>query len=235
MKKKFINWSKEKGFNPWELGITILITIIVFLWGLFSYFLDDNLGVNGLGDFFAGIFTPIAFYWLIRGYMLQKQELQQNTKALDLQAEELKNTVEEYKHMVEVNRKQLDILNAPQLFINLSLSMEKGSIFHAIIKLNIKNSGGSACNVKISLADFEIDLEKINRGDEISKCFNQIDIKEKNIIILNRDIGENYFKDTYCLSYQYIFDDKITDSKIEKRVEYDSSVSNLISTMNGIC
>lgn len=129
MKKKFINWSKEKGFNPWELGITILITIIVFLWGLFSYFLDDNLGVNRLGDFFAGIFTPIAFYWLIRGYMLQKQELQQNTKALEFQAEELKNTVEEYKQLVEINKDQLALYRQeiikPNLKININVTYSR--------------------------------------------------------------------------------------------------------------
>lgn len=110
-----------------------------------------------------------------------------------------------------------------------------GNTSLAIIKLNIKNSGGSACNVKISLADFEIDLGKINRGDEISKCFNQIDIAEKNIITLSNNIGENYFKDTYSLSYQYIFDNEITDSKIEKLVEYDSSALDILKTINRIC
>lgn len=111
----FIQWLKAKGFNPCELVITALITSIVIIWGLSSYFTYEGLGINGLGDFFAGIFTPIAFYWLIRGYMLQKQELQQNTEMLKFQAEELKNTVGEYKQMVEINKKQLMLLTDPKL------------------------------------------------------------------------------------------------------------------------
>ncbi|OCL19730.1 hypothetical protein [Gilliamella sp. wkB171] len=223
--------------------VSIVITALLFsvilgcIWlyspDAFNYV--NEMKFNDWGDFLGGTFGTVALFWLILGYMLQKQELQQNTKALELQAEELKNTVEEYKHMVEINRRQLDVLNAPQLFVNLSLSMEKDNISLAIIKLNIKNSGGSACNVKISLADYEIDLEKINRGDEISKCFNQIDIVEKNIITLNSNIGESNFKDTYSLSYQYIFDNEITDSKIEKLVEYDSSALDILKTINRIC
>jgi hypothetical protein len=60
-----------------------------------------------MGDFLAGVFSPIAFFWLVLGYLQQQKELQQNTKALELQAEELKNSVEQYRDMVSVAREQL--------------------------------------------------------------------------------------------------------------------------------
>lgn len=93
----------------------------MFWWGIiFSglYFLSlgftiHKLGLepmaswNEFGDFLAGAFSPVAFLWLILGYLQQQKELQQNTKALELQAEELKNSVDQYKEMVSVAREQL--------------------------------------------------------------------------------------------------------------------------------
>ncbi len=62
---------------------------------------------NEFGDFLAGAFSPVAFFWLVLGYLQQQKELQQNTKALELQAEELRNSVEQYKEMVAVAKDQL--------------------------------------------------------------------------------------------------------------------------------
>ncbi|WP_025120652.1 MULTISPECIES: hypothetical protein [unclassified Serratia (in: enterobacteria)] len=62
---------------------------------------------NELGDFLAGVFSPVAFLWLVLGYLQQQKELQQNTRALELQAVELKNSVDQYRDMVSVARDQL--------------------------------------------------------------------------------------------------------------------------------
>jgi hypothetical protein len=59
------------------------------------------------GDFFAGFFAPLAFLWLVLGYLQQGDELQLSTKALQLQAEELRNSVEQQRELVEVTRQQL--------------------------------------------------------------------------------------------------------------------------------
>ena len=58
-------------------------------------------------EFLAGAFSPLAFLWLIFGYMQQGQELEQNTEALMLQAAELKQSAEQQRHLVEVTREQL--------------------------------------------------------------------------------------------------------------------------------
>jgi hypothetical protein len=76
------------------------------------FFLSDRFAdlqkmpLNEIGDFLAGIFGPVAFLWLVLGYFQQGTELQQNTRALELQAEELKNSVEQQRELVEVSRKQ---------------------------------------------------------------------------------------------------------------------------------
>lgn len=62
---------------------------------------------NELGDFLAGAFSPVAFLWLVLGYLQQQKELQLNTEALKLQADELKNSVDQYKKMVKIAQEQL--------------------------------------------------------------------------------------------------------------------------------
>lgn len=63
---------------------------------------------NEWGDFFSGLFAPLAFLWLILGYMQQGEELRLSTEALRLQAEELRNSVEQQRALVEVSRQQVE-------------------------------------------------------------------------------------------------------------------------------
>lgn len=83
------------------LYFVMLVAVIYFM----------ELGImttwNEFGDFLAGAFSPVAFLWLVLGYIQQQKELQQNTKALELQALELKNSVDQYREMVSVAREQL--------------------------------------------------------------------------------------------------------------------------------
>ncbi|WP_156383713.1 hypothetical protein [Pseudoxanthomonas sp. Root65] len=60
-----------------------------------------------IGGFLGGVFSPVAFLWLVLGYFQQGQELRQNTRALELQAEELKHSVQHQAELVEVTRSQL--------------------------------------------------------------------------------------------------------------------------------
>lgn len=62
---------------------------------------------NEWGDFLAGCFAPLAFLWLVLGYLQQGDELRLSTDALRLQAEELKNSVEQQRELVEVSRLQV--------------------------------------------------------------------------------------------------------------------------------
>ncbi|APW41780.1 hypothetical protein RS694_03940 [Rhodoferax saidenbachensis] len=63
---------------------------------------------NEWGDFLAGCFAPLAFLWLVLGYLQQGDELRLSTDALRLQAEELKNSVEQQRALVEVSRLQVE-------------------------------------------------------------------------------------------------------------------------------
>lgn len=90
------------------LGLVITVFYFIVL-GVTTIRLDLSLmeSWNEFGDFLAGAFSPVAFLWLVLGFIQQQKELQQNTDALKLQADELKNSVEQYREMVSIAREQL--------------------------------------------------------------------------------------------------------------------------------
>lgn len=71
---------------------------ITFAWLIFIYFKIHNgilpTNLNEFGDFIAGAFAPLAFFWLVRGFYQQGKGLEQNSEALKMQAIELKKTTE---------------------------------------------------------------------------------------------------------------------------------------------
>jgi hypothetical protein len=64
-------------------------------------------GLNEWGDFFAGFFSPVAFLWLVVGYLQQGEELRNSNTALKLQADELKASVQQQIEMVRISNQQL--------------------------------------------------------------------------------------------------------------------------------
>ncbi|WP_143516488.1 hypothetical protein [Pseudomonas sp. B14(2017)] len=49
--------------------------------------------LNSIGDFLAGVFSPLAFLWLVLGFIQQGLELRISSDALKLQAQELRESV----------------------------------------------------------------------------------------------------------------------------------------------
>ncbi|OAN56879.1 hypothetical protein [Magnetospirillum moscoviense] len=62
------------------------------------------LPLNNMGDFLAGACSPLAFLWLVVGYRMQALELEQNSKALRQQAEEMRSAVEQAKEQAQAMR-----------------------------------------------------------------------------------------------------------------------------------
>ena len=74
-----------------------------------------TLPPSELGDFLSGIFAPLAFLWLVIGYIQNNKSINQNNqsiqlqeKALKLQTEELKNSVNEMKEANKTSAGQLE-------------------------------------------------------------------------------------------------------------------------------
>jgi len=86
----------------------------------------EDASANQLGDFLSGMSAPLAFYWLVVGYFLQRRELVLNREQLGLQAEELKRQAEHTGRMLsiqqtEAQRRIVDdrIAALPQKVLNL--------------------------------------------------------------------------------------------------------------------
>ena len=66
----------------------------------------EAMTLSEWGDFFSGAIAPIAFLWLILGYVQQGEEVRLNTEALKLQQEELRHQVEETASLVRATERQ---------------------------------------------------------------------------------------------------------------------------------
>ncbi len=78
----------------------------VFLYVAASGHSIFGLEPNELGDFLAGILGPVGILWLILGFWQQGDELRSSVRALELQSEELRNSVEQQRALVQVTREQ---------------------------------------------------------------------------------------------------------------------------------
>ncbi len=133
----------------------------------------SSMSLNAWGDFFAGCFAPLAFLWLVLGYLQQGEELRLSTEALRLQADELRNSVEQQRQLVEVSRLQVEserealaaerkarVEEAKPSFVVES----EGGAFrgdgNSTYTISLSNVGNTACSV---VAELRLQLGKIHR------------------------------------------------------------------------
>ena len=58
-----------------------------------------DLRLNELGDFLGGVSSPLAFLWLVLGFFQQSREIRLSNKALQLQAREMRRSVDEHRRI----------------------------------------------------------------------------------------------------------------------------------------
>jgi hypothetical protein len=90
-------------------GLIVSIAYVVLMLIYASRMWDAMIAMNPdqFATFLSGIFAPLAFLWLVLGFRQQGDELQNSARALWLQGEELRNSVEQQRALVEVSREQL--------------------------------------------------------------------------------------------------------------------------------
>jgi hypothetical protein len=98
------------GARRYRNGVLASILWVVAA-GLLVWFRRADLctmELNQWGDFFAGVFAPLAFLWLVLGYLQQGDELRLSTDALRLQARELSLSVLQQRELVAATREQVE-------------------------------------------------------------------------------------------------------------------------------
>lgn len=172
-----------------KIGIISTIVYLIFIsWLIGDRFTQLNtMKLNEIGDFCAGVFGPITFFWLILGFIMQSEELKQSSEALKLQASELKNSVEQQKEMVKVTTLQFErelekehlrekamIQSSQPIFDFVKAESFSNSSGKVTYGFTLRNSGHSVTNVKVSLpTDYELaqNSHKI-WDDSVSISFN---------------------------------------------------------------
>jgi hypothetical protein len=86
------------------ISAVYLLGVFVLVYGRWGWLLSASL--NDIGDFLAGVFGPLALLWVVLGFLQQGDELRLSSEALMLQAEELRNSVEQQTALVDVSKKQ---------------------------------------------------------------------------------------------------------------------------------
>lgn len=150
--------------NKTKIGIFCTVIWMIFGFLLIGFKIDSLklMPLNEIGDFLAGFFSPLAFLWLVLGYLQQGEELKLNTKALELQVQELRLSVEQQKELVEVTRvdvalskqahereKEREIRQAQPIFEIQIGSYRSGSQGIHELEAKLFNKGSSATAVQL--------------------------------------------------------------------------------------
>lgn len=197
-----------------------IITTIIYT-GVVIYIRWDSLPtlktipLNEFGDFFAGVFGPIALFWLILGYLQQGKELRQSSEALKLQAEELNNSVKQQEELVNVTNKQIENSQEEEK-INRTLR-EIENWLH--VKRNVERNKYDRKNIYFLCDNIEwiISIE-----EHQFRCFFKVDllmhvIREKSIKILVSDIYSDLSDE-----FDSMIDDPALDAEQTKIDEVES-------------
>lgn len=107
----FSDWSasfkinREKFNGSWAAKLTAIWLLLVVGSSAVNWQSFCDMGPNEWGDFLAGTMSPVAFMWLVFGYLQQGRELKQNTEALHLQQQALLLQHEELAEQVKATLK----------------------------------------------------------------------------------------------------------------------------------
>ena len=94
--------------------LTLLWLVLGSIWVYLKQDAIPEITLHEAGDFMSGFFAPVAFLWLILGYMQQGEELKENTKALAQQKEEYSKSVKiaAYAAIVHYEINEVELLNS---------------------------------------------------------------------------------------------------------------------------
>lgn len=103
--------TKNSGHSLYIVGgaLTVIYLSVLGWYGTNRWTEIVGMSPNNLGDLLSGSFSPLAFAWLVLGFIQQGIELRQNSTALLLQAEELRTAAGHAGAMVELQRKDFEL------------------------------------------------------------------------------------------------------------------------------
>ena len=166
---------RDNGISFAFVGGLLTLLYLIFIAGSIFWFWPSfaKMSPNEWGDFFAGTIGPVTLIWVVLGFFLQGRELKHSVDALQLQAEELKNSVEQQKQMVKVTEKQLRLdmevrdkvskraISLEMPFFQIARGAKSISGDELEFGYRMKNLAGAAVSGTIKVnADFDVQLSE---------------------------------------------------------------------------
>jgi len=121
-----------------------------------------HLRVDQLGSFLEGAFAPLAFLWLVIGYFLQQQELEQNTLVLQAQLLEVSRSAEQA--VIQSEKMAANEVHARQeTFLRVAQSVR--SQLGTIMGLLFISSQSAAADGTVSVEEQAHLFAQLSQGD----------------------------------------------------------------------
>ena len=168
--------------TKWALLATgLYLVVLLCVFGCDTWDLIQKKRLGELGDFTAGVLTPVFFGWLVLGYFLQRQELGLQRQELGLQRQEFQQMQKALGEQVVVMKEQADAdrqRSMPWLILEKDNSVVRGEggVEDEWGRTDpnsflLRNTGGPARNLEIDLgADGEDWSEGVPSLDTDKTC-----------------------------------------------------------------
>ncbi|HBM1771790.1 TPA: hypothetical protein LUJ47_003722, partial [Acinetobacter baumannii] len=172
-----------------------------------------------MGDFFAGIFSPLAFLWVVVGYyqsqqalIMQAEDLSQNTKALTAQVEEMKKTTEiQENQLLEMKQQYLELGKQERIKMQPFFDIKFVRVIDEIndnehfinIRFDIECMSGFARTISLSFGTIDSESDFINYIKEGEIKNNFIKVRAKGLGELNnKALDIIYYDKNHSLTKQ---------------------------------
>jgi hypothetical protein len=156
----------------------------------------NTLQLNEIGDYFAGLLAPLALLWFVLAYFKQSEDVKQNAEALMMQAEELKNSVQEMQKSNEIANVQKQVVMANEAHTRRDVFLQLKDV---LIDRLIRESEILCARVIMSHEVTTID-SKFDSGDRFAYLY----------WIGGNDISDNSYSyiiepaKNYCTAYEML-------------------------------
>lgn len=182
-----------------QLSFYYFLGFLIFFGWRIPELYEKSTGINGVGDFLAGLFSPIAFGWLIIGYLMQNKEL--------------KNSVEQTGEAQRLARDQLYL----QVWLSEKEELEKFNSAQPIFflreqgqdnQITIKNIGEIAFNIEV--------YEVVDNNLEGVEMLDFLEINSVEKINLSLSLPEDVKYRKQSLLNVYVFGERLLISYSDK-------------------
>jgi hypothetical protein len=197
------------------LGMVLTVNYFLLTYYLFHdrFFQIAEIPLNEAGDFLAGIFGPIAFLWLVIGYLMQNKELK-NSVEQTKEAQRLASNQLEFQKSIRDKDEKIKIIESQPIFnIERQVFNYDGWLKseEPIIKLRVEKN--DAFNVFFTRKEGLIKTlthneSHIKVGQDVM-TFYLNDVEYEEILSSIKECGENSFHERSFLEMYINYTDKM--------------------------